>query len=49
MEQAKMDRLAAAGIDAADALERFMGSEALLTRFWAAFWRTATWTPCARL
>ena len=37
MEQAKMDRLAAAGIDAADALERFMGSEALLTRFLGRF------------
>ena len=32
MEQAKMDRLAAA-----DALERFMGSEALLTRFLGRF------------
>lgn len=37
MEQAKMERLAAAGIDTADALERFMGSEALLVRFLGRF------------
>ena len=33
MEQAKKEMLAAAGIDAEDALERFMGSEALLVKF----------------
>lgn len=33
MDKAKLDALAAAGIDTADALERLMGSEALLQRF----------------
>ena len=47
MEQAKKEMLAAAGIDAEDALERFMGSEALLTRFLGRFWRTPAWTLCA--
>lgn len=42
MEQAKMERLASAGIDAADALERFMGSEALLVRFLGRFLEDAS-------
>ena len=33
MDKAKLDALAAAGIDTAGALERLMGSEALLQRF----------------
>lgn len=33
MDQAKLDMLARGGINAADALERFMGSDALLQRF----------------
>ena len=42
MEQAKKEMLAAAGIDAEDALERFMGSEALLTRFLGRFLEDAS-------
>src|SRR5699024_7096273 len=42
MEQAKKEMLAAAGIDAEDALERFMGSEALLTRFLGCFLEDAS-------
>lgn len=37
MDQATIEQLAAGGIDAADALERLMGSEVLLVRFLGKF------------
>ena len=43
MEQAKMEILAAGGIDAADALDRMMGSEALLVRFLGKFLEDGTY------
>ena len=43
MEQAKLEMLAAAGVDPAEALERFMGSEALLVRFLGRFMQDTTY------
>lgn len=43
MEQAKRDALALGGIQADDALERFMGSEALLVRFLKRFLEDSTY------
>ena len=43
MDQAKMEILAAGGIDAADALDRMMGSEALLVRFLGKFLEDGTY------
>lgn len=43
MNQEKMEILAAGGIDAADALDRMMGSEALLVRFLGRFLEDATY------
>ena len=43
MDQEKMEILAAGGIDAADALDRMMGSEALLVRFLGRFLEDATY------
>ena len=48
MDQEKMEILAAGGIDAADALDRMMGSEALLVRFLGRFLEDATYQACAR-
>lgn len=44
MDQAKLDNLARGGIQAADALERFMGSDALLERFLKRFLEDATYS-----
>lgn len=44
MDQAKLDSLARGGIQAADALERFMGSDALLERFLKRFLEDATYS-----
>lgn len=43
MEREKMELLAAGGIDAADALERLMGSEGLLVRFLGRFLEDGTY------
>ena len=44
MDQEKLDSLARGGIQAADALERFMGSDALLERFLKRFLEDATYS-----
>lgn len=37
MNPIRRERLAAAGVDVEDALARFLGSEAMLERFWEKF------------